>query len=81
MANVLIWSSLRSHTGGKANLQIEAKTVREMLDKLSDAHPGLKPQIQRGVSVSIDGVIYRDGWLENLKPDSEVVLLPRMVGG
>jgi molybdopterin converting factor small subunit len=81
MANVLIWSSLRSHTGGQANLQIEAKTVREMLDKLSDAHPGLKPQIQRGVSVSIDGVIYRDGWLENLKPDSEVVLLPRMVGG
>jgi molybdopterin converting factor small subunit len=81
MANVLIWSSLRSHTGGKANLQIEAKTVREMLDKLSDAHPGLKPQIQRGVSVSIDGVIYRDGWLETLKPDSEVVLLPRMVGG
>jgi len=81
LANVLIWSSLRSHTGGQANLQIEAKTVREMLDKLSDAHPGLKPQIQRGVSVSIDGVIYRDGWLETLKADSEVVLLPRMVGG
>jgi molybdopterin converting factor small subunit len=81
MANVLIWSSLRSHTGGQANLRIEAKTVREMLDKLGDAHPGLKPQLQRGVSVSIDGVIYRDGWLETLKPDSEVVLLPRMVGG
>jgi molybdopterin converting factor small subunit len=81
LANVLIWSSLRSHTGGQANLQIEAKTVRQLLDKLVDAHPGLKPQIQRGVSVSIDGVIYRDGWLETLNPDSEVVLLPRMVGG
>ena len=81
MANVLIWSSLRSHTGGQANLQIEAKTVRALLDHLSKTYPGLKPQIQRGVSVSIDGVIYRDGWLENLKPDSEVVLLPRMVGG
>ena len=81
MANVLIWSSLRSHTGGQANLQIEAKTVRQLLDQLSETYPGLKPQIQRGVSVSIDGVIYRDGWLESLKPDSEVVLLPRMVGG
>jgi len=81
MANVLVWSSLRSHTGGQANLQIEARTVRELLDRLGDSYPGLKPQLQRGVSVAIDGVIYRDGWLENLKPDSEVVLLPRMVGG
>ncbi|HVZ02362.1 MAG TPA: MoaD/ThiS family protein [Dongiaceae bacterium] len=81
MANVLIWSSLRSHTGGKANLQIEARTVRELLDRLAETYPGLKPQIQRGVSVSIDGVIFRDGWLETLKPESEVVLLPRMVGG
>jgi molybdopterin synthase sulfur carrier subunit len=81
MANVLIWSSLRSHTGGQANLQIEAGTVRQLLDHLAKTYPGLKPQLQRGVSVSIDGVIYRDGWLENLKPDSEVVLLPRMVGG
>ncbi|HVO04953.1 MAG TPA: MoaD/ThiS family protein [Candidatus Cybelea sp.] len=81
MANVLIWSSLRSHTGGQANLQIEAGNVREMLDKLGDSYPGLKPQLQRGVSVSIDGIIFRDGWLEPLKPESEVVLLPRMVGG
>jgi sulfur-carrier protein len=81
MANVLIWSSLRSHTGGQANLQIEARTVRQLLDHLAATYPGLKPQLQRGVSVSIDGVIYRDGWLETLKPDSEVVLLPRMVGG
>jgi molybdopterin converting factor small subunit len=81
MANVLIWSSLRSHTGGQANLQIEARTVRALLDQLAETYPGLKPQLQRGVSVSIDGVIYRDGWLETLKPDSEVVLLPRMVGG
>ena len=81
MANVLIWSSLRSHTGGQASLQIEARTVRQLLDHLGETYPGLKPQLQRGVSVSIDGVIYRDGWLENLKPDSEVVLLPRMVGG
>ena len=81
MANVLVWSSLRSHTGGRANLQIEAGNVRELLDKLAETYPGLQPQLKRGVSVSIDGVIFRDGWLEPLKPESEVVLLPRMVGG
>ena len=60
---------------------IEAATVRELLTRLGETYPGLKPQLERGVSVAIDGVIYRDGWLERLKPDSEVFLLPRMTGG
>jgi hypothetical protein len=29
----------------------------------------------------IDGVIFHDGWHEPLRKDSEVFLLPRMVGG
>jgi molybdopterin converting factor small subunit len=81
MAKVIVWSSLKSHTGGEANLQVEAQTVKDLLARLGETYPGLKPQLQRGVSVSVDGIIFRDGWLQPLKPDSEVVLLPRMVGG
>jgi hypothetical protein len=33
------------------------------------------------VSVSIDGRIYTDSWFQPIEPDSEVVLLPRLVGG
>jgi molybdopterin synthase sulfur carrier subunit len=51
------------------------------LNRLGETYPGLKPQLARGVSVAIDGVIFRDGWHEPLQPTSEVFLLPRMVGG
>lgn len=81
MVKVVVWSSLKRHTGGAAELQIDAGNVRQLLDRLGEAYPGLKPQLDRGVSVAIDGVIFRDGWLEPLKPQSEVFLLPRMAGG
>ena len=81
MVKVVVWSSLKLHTGGRAELEIEAANVRELLSRLGDAYPGLKPQLARGVSVAVDGVIFRDGWHELLRADSEVFLLPRMVGG
>jgi molybdopterin synthase sulfur carrier subunit len=81
MAKVILWGSLKPHTGGKSEVEIEARNVGELLTRLGEAYPGLQSQIKRGVSVSIDGLIYREGWLEPLKPDSEVFLLPRMTGG
>ncbi len=81
MAKVVLWGSLKPHTGGKSEVEIEARNVQELLARLGDTYPGLQSQIKRGVSVSIDGLIYREGWLQPLKPDSEVFLLPRMTGG
>jgi molybdopterin converting factor small subunit len=81
MARVVLWGSLKPHTGGKLEIDIEARNVGELLARLGETYPGLQSQIKRGVSVSIDGLIYREGWLEPLKPDSEVFLLPRMTGG
>ena len=60
---------------------MEARDVRELLARLVEAYPGLKPQIDRGVSVSIDGRIYANTLTVKIGPDSEVVLLPRLVGG
>ena len=81
MAKVIVWGSLKPHTGGKASVEIEAENVRDLLARLGESYPGLQPQLKRGVSVSIDGIIFRDSWLQPIRPDSEVVLLPRMVGG
>ncbi len=81
MVQVQIWGSLKAMTGGEGELQVEAKNIREMLDRLAEAYPRLKPQLARGVSVSVDGKIYRDAWFTPLKPDSEIVLLPRLSGG
>lgn len=81
MVKVAIWGSLQSATDGEATVEVEAKTTRELLTQLSQTYPGLKPQIERGVSVAIDGEIYRDAWFTPIKPDSEVILMPYMVGG
>ena len=81
MVRVAIWGSLRAATGGLAEVEIDAGNLREVLDRLAEAYPGIQPQIDRGVSVSIDGLIYNDSWFTPVGPDSEVVLLPRIVGG
>jgi molybdopterin converting factor small subunit len=81
LAKVIVWGSLKSQTGGRATIEIEARNVMELLARLGETYPGLQPQLKRGVSVAIDGLIYREGWLEPLTSDSEVYLLPRMTGG
>jgi len=52
-----------------------------LLTRLGEAHPALKPHLERGVSVSIDGRIYRDAWFQPIPPGSEVYILPRLAGG
>ena len=81
MVRVRVWGSLRTATGGAAEVQVEAANIREMLDRLVEQYPGLGPQVARGVSVSVDGLVYRDAWLTPISPTSEVVLLPRLAGG
>lgn len=81
MVMVALWGSLRSAAEGRTEVEVEAKTFRELLAKLQDAYPGLAPQIARGVSLSLNGVIYREAWFTEIPPDAEVVLMPYMTGG
>lgn len=81
MVKVVLWGSLRTATGGVAEVEVEAATFKDLLDRLGEAHPGLRPQIARGVSVAIDGVIYREAWFTPIPPGAEVVLMPYMTGG
>ena len=81
MVKVKVWGSLAQFTGDQREVEIEASTLRELLTGLADTYPGLKPQLDRGVSVSIDGRIYNDSWFQPIQPDSEVVLLARLKGG
>lgn len=81
MVKVALWSTLQAAADNQAEVEVEAKDVRELLNRLATTYPGLKPQIDRGVSVSIDGLIYANTLTAPIEPDSEVVLLPRLVGG
>ena len=80
MVAVRLWGSL-GDLAGAPEIEIEATNLRELLLGIETDFPALKPQLERGVSVSIDGKIYNDSWATPIAPDSEVVLLTRLVGG
>ncbi|MCB1344512.1 MAG: hypothetical protein KDK09_04340 [Rhodobacteraceae bacterium] len=52
-----------------------------MLEALVRAHPGLKPVIEAGVSVVIDGEVLSGGLHRPVSPDNEVYLMQRIKGG
>jgi sulfur-carrier protein len=71
----------RRLTGGQTEFDIEANTVRRMITELDKRYPGLGHQIDEGMAIAIDGEIFQDAYLEELKPDSEIVLIPKIGGG
>ena len=81
MVKVKLWGSLRSFADGQDIVEVEASNFKELLDQLSLKHPGLAPQIKRGVSMALDGVIYREAWFTKISDENEIVLMPYMVGG
>jgi molybdopterin synthase sulfur carrier subunit len=81
MVQVHFWGALKPLVSGASSLEIKAGTIRELFQKLGEAHPGMKPHIERGIAVSIDGKIYRDSWDQPLPSDAEIYLLPRIAGG
>lgn len=81
MVKVRIWGGLRVHTGGEAEVEVDAQDLRGVVAALGARYPEMKPALEGGVSMSIDGRLYTNRWFEKVRPDSEVVVLPRIVGG
>ena len=78
---VIAGASARRFTGGLSEFDVEANTVRRMITELERRFPRLGHQIDEGMAVAIDGVIYQDAYQTQLGPDSEVVLIPKIGGG
>ncbi|MFN0193735.1 MAG: MoaD/ThiS family protein [Aestuariivirga sp.] len=81
MPVIHLWGALRPAAGGAATVDVEAQTIRELFRKLEEQYPGMAEHIKRGVSVSIDGKIFRDTWSQPLPENAEIYLLPRIPGG
>ncbi len=78
---VQVWGTLRNALDGRERVEVRAGTIRELLDRLGEDYPALRPQLARGVSISIDGAVYNGSWFKPLRPEQEIVLLPRITGG
>ncbi len=81
MARVVLTANMKPFTGGVTELELEAKDVRQLFKSLEARYPGLKPYLEEGMAVAIDGQIYQDSLFEPIGPESEVFLLPQIGGG
>lgn len=78
---VSLFGSLRAAANDAETLDLEAQTIRELLKKLVDQYPAMHQHVERGIAVSVDGVMYRDDRDVSIPTGVEVVLLPRIQGG
>ena len=83
MPRVIIASGGSCHqfTGGKTEFDLEATTFRQLVRELDRKYPGLGTQVEEGMAIAIDGEIFQDAYHVELKPDSEIVLIPKIGGG
>ena len=73
--------SCHQFTGGKTEFDVEASTFRQLVRELETKYPGLGKQVEESMAVAIDGEIYQDAYHVELKPGSEIVLIPKIGGG
>jgi molybdopterin synthase sulfur carrier subunit len=81
MARVVLVGNLAQLTGGVAEFELSATSVRQLFRQLTELHPALERHLDEGVAVAIDGQIYQDALLEPIGADSEVFVLPQIAGG
>ena len=81
MATVFLSAGLRRFAGGLERVEIEAATVRELIDALDRRFPGIGDPLRGGTAVAIDGEIISEPLLEPIPPGSEVHFLPSISGG
>ena len=87
MATVFIPSLMQKLTGGLHTVEVEGSTVRQVVENLEKAYPGLKERlvdsnrIKPNISVAVDGEVTPLGMLEKVGENSEVHFLPAIGGG
>jgi sulfur-carrier protein len=81
MARVVLTRGLTQFTGGEREIELDAANIRQLLRALGERYPDLQPHLKDGVAIAIDGEIFQDAWLEPIPPDSEVHVIPQIVGG
>jgi molybdopterin converting factor small subunit len=78
---------MRPVTGGKDRVEVEGKNLREIVDNLEQAYPGMKAllvvggQIQDGIALAVDGEPSEVGLMMEVPAGGEVQIMPAIAGG
>ena len=87
---VRVPTTLRTLTGGSAEVSVDGSTVAEILDGLESTHPGFKErllddagQLRRFVNVFVadDDVRFLDGLDTKVPAGETVAIIPAVAGG
>jgi molybdopterin converting factor small subunit len=81
MARVVLVGNLARLTGGVAEFQLSATSIKQLFQQLAELYPDIGPHLSEGIAVAVDGQIYQDDLFQPIAPDSEVFLLPQIAGG
>ena len=81
MARVVLMDAFKRFTGGRLEFDLEVETIGHLMRVLGERFPEMKPHLDEGVAVAIDGQIYQETWTEAIPPDAEVHLIPQIGGG
>jgi molybdopterin synthase sulfur carrier subunit len=87
MPTVFIPAPIRSLTQGKVSVVVSGSSVREAIESLEAAYPGIKERlcdadkVRANISVLVDGQISHLKMREKLTDDSEVHFVIAISGG
>lgn len=87
MPTIFIPSLMQDLTNQNSTVEVEASTVRQVVNALEEAYPGCKDylledgQFKSNISVAVDGEVTTMGMLEKVGETSEVHFLPAIAGG
>jgi molybdopterin synthase sulfur carrier subunit len=84
---VFLPPNLRPLAGGRESVEVEGRTLREVIANLDAAYPGVRErltagdQLKPGLAVSIGGSVASLGIRAPVPPQAEVHFLPAIGGG
>ncbi len=87
MAKIFIPTMLQSLTAGVKQVDLDARNVRQIIERLEELYPGMKDrlvedgEIRPNLAIAIDGDVAIMGMLEKVGKNSEVHFVPAIGGG
>jgi molybdopterin synthase sulfur carrier subunit len=86
-ANVHIPPTLRRFTDGAEQVEVEGRTLRQVIDALDRRFPGLREQlvkddmIRSGLAFAIDDDMAESGLVATVPDGATILILPAIGGG
>lgn len=87
MAKVFVPALMRKLAGDEPVVEVPGATLREVMDNLGAAYPGMKElivengRVRPGLQLAVDGVLSATGLMAKVPEDAEVHILPALGGG